>query len=75
MGHPAIDGDQVGQAGPVFHKLVLAGPDPLVVLHMPHDGTQDDLLHNLPQHQGQDDRPVIPWILFPALLVDVCHIG
>lgn len=27
------------------------------------DGTQDGLLHDLPQHRGQDGRPVAPQIL------------
>ncbi|KAK4817510.1 hypothetical protein QYF61_017755 [Mycteria americana] len=44
-------GDQVGQAGPAFHKPVLAGPDHLVVLYVLRDGTQDDLLYNLTRHQ------------------------
>jgi len=26
---------------------MLAGPDPLVVLHMPSESTQDESLHNL----------------------------
>ena len=52
---------------------MLAGPDPLVVLHMPNECTQDELLHDLAQHQGQADRPVVPWILFLALLVDGCY--
>ncbi|KAK4823182.1 hypothetical protein QYF61_027086 [Mycteria americana] len=30
---------------------MLAGPDHPLVMYMPHDGTQDDLLHNLPQHR------------------------
>lgn len=29
-----------------FDKPILAGPDPLVLLHVPHDGTQDHLLHD-----------------------------
>jgi len=33
-GHFVIDGDQVGQAGPAFHEPMLAGPDPLMILHM-----------------------------------------
>ena len=66
-GHVVVGGDQVCQAGPAFHNPMLAGPDPLVVLHMPHDGTQDDLLHNLPQHRGQADRPGAPRILPPVL--------
>ncbi len=53
---------------------MLIGPDHLFVLYIPHDGTQDDLLHNLSQHQDQTDRPVIPLILLPALLVDYYHI-
>ncbi|KAK4832356.1 hypothetical protein QYF61_021955 [Mycteria americana] len=31
---------------------MLTGPDHLGVLYTPCDGTQDDLLHNLPWHQG-----------------------
>jgi len=42
---------------------MLTGPDHLV-------GTQADLLHNLPRHQGQTDWPVVPQILLPAPLVD-----
>jgi len=42
-----VGGDQVGQAGPVFHEPMLAGPDPLVVLHMTGECTQDDRFHNL----------------------------
>ncbi|KAJ7403530.1 hypothetical protein WISP_150438 [Willisornis vidua] len=48
------DGDQIGQVGPAFHKLVLAGPDLFVVLYMLHDGTGDDLLHDLPWHQDEE---------------------
>ncbi|KAK4816603.1 hypothetical protein QYF61_018651 [Mycteria americana] len=33
---------------------MLAGPDPLVILYMPCDSTQDDLLHQLPRHRAQD---------------------
>ena len=43
MGHLVIEGDQVSQAGPAFHKPMLTGPDHLLVLYVPHDGTQDDL--------------------------------
>ncbi|KAK4816773.1 hypothetical protein QYF61_022771 [Mycteria americana] len=53
---------------------MLTGPDHLVVLYVPHDGTQDDLLRSLPQHRGQTDRPIVPWILLLALLVDGRHI-
>ncbi|KAK4817206.1 hypothetical protein QYF61_003599 [Mycteria americana] len=49
VGHLVI-GDQVGQAGPAFHEPMLAGPDPLVGLHMPVECTQDDLLHNFPRY-------------------------
>lgn len=45
-----MKGDQVGQAEPAFPKPMLAGPDALVVLHMPCDGTQANLFYNLPQH-------------------------
>jgi len=30
---------------------------------MRDDLPQDNLLHNLPQHRGQANRPVVPWIL------------
>ena len=75
MGGLAIEGDPVGQAGPAFHDPTLAGPDPLVVLHMPGEGTQDESLHNLARHRGQNDRPVVPRMLLPALLVDGCYVG
>jgi len=65
-----IEGDQVGQAGLAFHEPMLAGPDPLVVLHMPSECTQDQSLHNLAWHRGQADLPVVPRIFHPALLVD-----
>jgi len=45
---------------------MLTGSDHLVVLYVPRDGTQDDLLHNLPWYQGQTDRPQI---LLVAVLV------
>ncbi|KAK4823311.1 hypothetical protein QYF61_000524 [Mycteria americana] len=35
---------------------MLAGLDPLVILYMPCDSTQDDLLHQLPQHRGLLDK-------------------
>ena len=70
-----MEGDQVGQAGPAFHEPMLAGPDPLVVLHMPSEHIQDEPLHNHPWHPGQADRPVVPEILLPALLVDGRYTG
>ncbi|KAK4821668.1 hypothetical protein QYF61_027136 [Mycteria americana] len=35
---------------------MLAGPDPLVILYMPCDSTQDDLLHQLPRHRDSVDH-------------------
>ena len=49
---------------------MLTGPDPLVVLHMSGQRTQDESLHNLRWHQGEADMPVVPGILLLALLVD-----
>ncbi|KAK4807198.1 hypothetical protein QYF61_024318 [Mycteria americana] len=40
-GHLVIEGDQVSQAGPAFPEPMLAGPDPLVGLHMPVERTQE----------------------------------
>ncbi|KAK4821747.1 hypothetical protein QYF61_000808, partial [Mycteria americana] len=51
VGHLVIEGDQVGQAGSAFAKPMLAGLDPLVILYMPSDGTQDDVLHQLPWYR------------------------
>lgn len=59
---------------PAFHKPKLAGPDHAVVLYMPCDSTLDDLLHDLPQHQGQDDRLLVPQIFLSTLPVDRLHI-
>ena len=73
--HLVIVGDQVGQAGPAFHEPMLAGPDPLVVLHTPGERPQEESLHNLAWQQGQADRPAVPRILLLVLLVDSCHIG
>jgi len=41
-GHSIIRGAQVFQAGPAFQEPMLAGSDPLVVLHVPCDATQDE---------------------------------
>lgn len=49
-GHFVVEGDQAGRAAPAFCKPMLARPDPLVVLHVPCDDTQDDLLHELPHY-------------------------
>lgn len=38
-----IEGDQASPAGPAFHKPALPGPDHLVVLYVPCDGSQYDL--------------------------------
>ncbi|PKU38186.1 rna-directed dna polymerase from mobile element jockey-like [Limosa lapponica baueri] len=73
-GHFVTEGDQVCQAGPAPHEPMLAGPDRLGLLHAQHNGTQDDLFHDLPRHRGQTDRPVVPQIIPPALLVDGHHI-
>ena len=60
MGHLVIEGDETNQGGPAFHKPILAGPDPLVVLRMLCDHTQDGSLHNLSQYQSQADRCEVP---------------
>ena len=69
MCHLVLEGDQIGQIGPTFHEPMLAGPDPLVVPDMLHNHTPGDLLHDLPQYQGQADRPVILWVLLLAFFV------
>ena len=75
MCHLVTEGDQVGQEESAFHEPMLAGPDPLVVPHMLCDCTQDDLLHNFSQNQGQADGPIVPQILLSILPVDGHHIG
>lgn len=40
----------VCQAEPAFHEAILSGPDALVALYMPGNGTQDDLLRDLQWH-------------------------
>ena len=71
--HSIIGGVQFVQALPVFHEPMLSRPDPLNVLHMPSDLTQDDLFHNLTWHQGQSDRTEVPLVLLTTLLVDGSH--
>lgn len=51
VGHPVIGGDQLSQAAPAIHKTKLSGPDSLVVLHVPCDGSQNDLFCHLPLAQ------------------------
>ena len=64
VGHLVIE-DQVGQAGPAFHEAMLARPDPLVVLHMPGERTQGEVLHNLPwQGEGINEKTST---IFPLL--------
>lgn len=74
MGHLITKGDQVSQARSAFHKPILTGCDHPSVVYVLCGSTQDDLHHDLSWHQGQTDRPVIPWILLPALLLDGYHI-
>lgn len=69
-----MEGDQVSCSGPAIQKPMLTGSDHLAALYISYDGTQDDLLFDLPQHQDLNDRPAIAWILIPTLLVYRCHI-
>jgi len=41
-GHSIVEGDEDGEVGPAFQEPMLAGSDPLVVLHVPCDATQDE---------------------------------
>lgn len=52
-----------------FPKPMLAGPDPLVVLCVLCDHTQDVLFHSLCQYQGQADKHVVLQIFLLTLLV------
>ena len=73
--HLNIEEDQFGQAGLVIREPMLAGSDPLVVLHILCDLSQDYLFHNFSWRQGQADKPVVPWILLTTLLVDGSDVG
>ncbi|KAK4830134.1 hypothetical protein QYF61_008561 [Mycteria americana] len=49
---------------------MLAGLDPLVILYMPCDGTEDDLLHQLSRYQGELKRnstKITKWEVVQAL--------
>ncbi|KAK4824302.1 hypothetical protein QYF61_013047, partial [Mycteria americana] len=50
---------------------MLTGPDHLVVLYVPCDGTQDDLLHNLPRHRGSYDSRIAKERCFSPLTIFV----
>ncbi|KAK4818053.1 LOW QUALITY PROTEIN: hypothetical protein QYF61_004580 [Mycteria americana] len=63
---------------------MLAGPDPLVILYMACDSTQDDLLHQLPRHRGyantvscQRDKQdeLVTWSLQELLLISSATVG
>lgn len=41
--------NQIGQAGALFHNVLLAGLDSLFVLYVTCSDTQDDLFHTLPR--------------------------
>ena len=73
VGHLVIAGDQDGQVGPAFHEPMLAGPNPLVVLHVPGERTQDESLHNL-SHVGEKNCIVEVGsnFLSPVLLPHSC---
>jgi len=75
VGHLVKEGDETNQPGPAFHKPILAGPDPLVVLRMLCDHTQDGSHHNLSQYQSQADRPMVPWIHLLNFPADGHYIG
>lgn len=64
-----LEGDHAGQAGPAFQKPVVVKPGTLAVLHVPCDGTPENLLRDLPQQQVQADSPEVPSVLLPMLLV------
>jgi len=68
----------VSVTGIQLAAVPIVGPafqNPLVVFHMCSERTQDKLLHNLAQHRGQAERPVVPAILLPTLLVGGHHTG
>lgn len=58
VGHLVIEGGEASQAW--VHKPMLTGSGHLVVLYVSCNDIHDDLLHHLPWHPGQTDRPVIP---------------
>lgn len=54
---------------------MLAGPDAPVVQHTGCHCTPGNLVHTLPRHQGQADRPLVPSGVLPSLFLERCHIG
>lgn len=75
VGHVVIEGDQAGQAGPAFPKVMLASfawspgcPVYALWLH-------SYLLRSLSWHWSHADRLAIPWILLTTLLGDGRHTG
>lgn len=59
--HLITEGNKVGQMSFAFDKAILALPNHCLVLYVPGNGFQEDLLHNLPD-TGQLG---LPWI-FPG---------
>lgn len=57
-GHLITEGNKVGQMSFAFDKAILALPNHCLVLYVPGNGFQEDLLHNLP-NTGQLG---LPWI-------------
>lgn len=53
-----IEKGQDSQAAAASHKPMLSGPDHLVILQVPCNGTEDHLPYGIPQHQGHADKPV-----------------
>lgn len=46
VGYRVIEGDQVSQAGPAFHKSMLTECDHLIIPYVSRDAIEDDLLHD-----------------------------
>ncbi|KAJ7404977.1 hypothetical protein WISP_142313 [Willisornis vidua] len=75
VGYLIIKGDQVDQTGPGPPKPMLAGSNPLSILQVLCDCTQDDLLHNLARHHGQAHKLVVVRVLLATRFVDWCDTG
>lgn len=68
--HFVTEGGQVGQAKLPLGEAVLSPPSDFLVVHMPGNGSQDQLLHHLPRNGDEADWTLVPWVLLCVLPED-----
>lgn len=65
--HFIIEGYQVCQAWHPLGKSMLTTPDDLLVIHVPGNSFQHELLCCFPRNWGEGDQPIVLWVLLLAL--------